>query len=73
MKNCQVILDGFTGFTPLQNKVMRKILKLAETVWVTVTLDEKVPRERLKSPQNLFHMSGLMMERLVKTAAEEGV
>lgn len=73
MKNCQVILDGFTGFTPLQNKVMRKILKLAETVWVTVTLDEKVPRERLKSPQNLFHMSGLMMERLVRTAAEEGV
>ena len=52
---------------------MRKILKLAETVWVTVTLDEKVPRERLKFPQNLFHMSGLMMERLVRTAAEEGV
>ena len=38
-----------------------------------MTLDEKVPRERLKSPQNLFHMSGLMMERLVRTAAEEGV
>lgn len=73
MKNCQVVLDGFTGFTPLQNKVLRKILKLAEKVWVTVTLDEKISREKMKSPQNLFHMSSEMMERLEKTAREENV
>ena len=73
MKDCQVILDGFTGLTPVQNKLMRNILVLAEKVWVTVTLDEKISRERIKSPQNLFHMSGIMMERLAKLAAEERV
>ena len=73
MQNCQVVLDGFTGFTPLQNKVMRNILKLSEKVWVTVTLDEKVAREKLKSPQHLFRMSGIMLEHLTKLAAEERV
>ena len=73
MKNCQVILDGFTGLTPLQNKVMRKILKLSEKVWVTVTLDEKVPREKLKSPQHLFRMSGAMLDHLTRLAVEERV
>lgn len=73
MENCQVVLDGFTGLTPIQNKLMRKILALAEKVWVTVTLDEKATREKIKSPQNLFHMSGMMMERLEKLAYEERV
>ena len=73
MQNCQVVLDGFTGFTPLQNKVMREILKISEKVWVTATLDEKVAREKLKSPQHLFRMSGIMLEHLTKLAAEERI
>lgn len=73
MKNCEVVLDGFTGFTPIQNKLMRKILKLAKRVWVTVTLDETMTREKLKSPQNLFHMSGVMMEKLETLCQEERV
>lgn len=73
MKNCQVILDGFTGFTPVQNKLMRKFLTLSEKVWVTVTLDRKASRQRIKSPQHLFHMSGRMLEKLEKLAMEEKV
>ena len=74
MKNCQVILDGFTGFTPIQNKVMRKILNLSDKVWVTVTLDKKMTGGAwLKSLQNLFHMSGLMMDQLTRLAGEERV
>ncbi len=73
LKNCQVVFDGFTGFTPVQNKLLRKILKLAQKVWVTITADSRVSRERMKSPQNLFHMSGRMMEQLEQLAQEEHV
>ncbi|NCB92636.1 MAG: helicase-exonuclease AddAB subunit AddB [Clostridia bacterium] len=73
MKNCEVVLDGFTGFTPVQNKLMRKILTLSQKVWVTVTLDEKSSKENLKSQQHLFHMSAVMMEKLAGLAAEERV
>ncbi|MBS6194185.1 MAG: helicase-exonuclease AddAB subunit AddB [Clostridiales bacterium] len=73
VKNCEVVLDGFTGFTPIQNKLMRKLLTLSEKVWVTVTLDEKASREKIKSPQHLFRMSGTMLEHLTKLAREEKV
>lgn len=65
-----VVLDGFTGFTPIQKKVLRELLKITETIWVTVTMDEKAQKQ-IKRPQSLFRMSGEMIEELTKIAAEE--
>lgn len=69
----EVVLDGFTGFTPVQNKLIRKLLRLCSRVTVAVTLDPRTDRRRLKSPQHLFRMSGQMMESLVRMAREERV
>lgn len=41
IKDSIVVLDGFTGFTPVQNKVIRKILSYASEVYMTVTIDKK--------------------------------
>ena len=38
LKDSVLVLDGFTGFTPIQLKLMRK-LPLAEETYVTVTMD----------------------------------
>ena len=35
-----VVLDGFTGFTPVQNKVIEALLNCADQVLVTVTIAE---------------------------------
>ena len=43
MRDSWIALDGFTGFTPVQNKLLRELLKLAQQVWVTVTLEERCP------------------------------
>lgn len=73
VKNSYIVLDGFTGLTPIQNKLMRKILKMTEKVWVTVTVDEHVSREKMKSPHHLFHMSGSMIKSLTQLAKEERI
>ncbi len=73
MKHCEIVLDGFTGFTPIQNKLMRKLLTLADKVWVSVTVDEQAMRGKIKSPHQLFYMSGQMIEKLRRTAYEEHV
>ena len=36
-----IVLDGFTGFTPVQNKLMQKLMLYAKKVIVTVTMDER--------------------------------
>ena len=31
IQNCEVVLDSFTGFTPVQDKLIRELLKLTES------------------------------------------
>ena len=38
LKNCVIVLEGFTGFTPSQYELLRKLLQLAKTVYVSVTI-----------------------------------
>lgn len=47
LKDSIVVLDGFTGFTPVQNKLLKELLLVCETVVVTVTTDLKNQRRLL--------------------------
>lgn len=48
-----IVLDGFTGFTPIQYKVIEELLVLSPRIYVTVTLDE---REEPFSPGKVYHL-----------------
>lgn len=67
-----VCFDGFTGFTPIQYKLIRRLLQITDKVMVTVTLD---PREK-QSKSSDYHLFGLSMktiERLKEIATEEKI
>lgn len=72
MKDSVIVFDGFTGFTPVQNKVIERLLDLAKEVVVTVTADGKVLKdgkidENITSRingQDLFAMSAKMIDSL---------
>ncbi|UWP60309.1 helicase-exonuclease AddAB subunit AddB [Ruminococcus gauvreauii] len=68
-----VVLDGFTGFTPVQYQVIRRLLVMCRDVYVTVTLDDKSLPISQKQTQQLFYMSHDMMRRLSRLALEEHV
>ena len=64
LKDSVIVLDGFTGFTPVQNKLLRELLLVCEKVMITVTIDicaKKIP---------LFDMSEKMIDSLTKIAQE---
>lgn len=57
IKNCVIAFDGFTGFTPIQYRVIQELMRLAKRVLITITIDT---RENLYQPdgeQKLFHLS----------------
>ena len=64
LKNSVIVLDGFTGFTPVQNKLLRELLLVCEKVVVTITV------EPTQKKFMLFDMSRKMEESLVKIAKE---
>lgn len=73
IKNSVITLDGFTGFTPVQYEVIRRLLRLAKKVTVTVTVDERENPYTVDGNHTLFYLSRKTIERLSAIAAEESV
>lgn len=70
-----VVFDGFTGFTPIQNRVIQKLMMLAEEVIVTLTMDTNEADVACASvaDQDLFALSKKTILSLTKLAEEVGV
>ncbi|WP_251388905.1 PD-(D/E)XK nuclease family protein [Mediterraneibacter agrestimuris] len=79
LKNSVVVLDGFTGFTPVQNRLLGELLKVCRQVIVTVVIDEREDAFTYRHPYQLFAISKQMVTSLAaiagkcKTAVEEPV
>lgn len=64
-----IVIDGFTGFTPIQYRVIEKLIQLADEVTVAVTTDGKSdPYVTSYGEQELFALSKKTIADLEKTA-----
>lgn len=70
LKNSVVVLDGFTGFTPVQNKLLRELFGVCEKVMITVTMGSKEDPFVYKHPYQLFALSKQMVTSLAAIARE---
>ncbi|MDR0964361.1 MAG: exodeoxyribonuclease V subunit gamma, partial [Clostridium sp.] len=68
-----VVFDGFTGFTPLQERVLYEIMKHAKETIVTLTIGEEDDPYSLGSEQALFYLSKRTVSRLQSIANKAGV
>ena len=57
IRNSEVLVDGFTGFTPVQIGVLGKLFRLCEKVYVTIIMDEREDPYKKAIPHQLFAMS----------------
>ncbi len=64
LKDSIVVLDGFTGFTPVQEKLLAELFTVCEKVVVTMTVDPAHKKDAL------FEMSREMETALIKKAKE---
>lgn len=73
LKESIVVLDGFTGFTPVQNKLLGELLKVCEKVVITVTMDGKENPYVYQHPYQLFALSKKMVTSMVEIAKASSV
>lgn len=66
LKGSVIVLDGYTGFTPIQHTVIRELLKVCERMSVTVTMDVREKLSGRGKPHELFYMS----HRMIRSLAE---
>lgn len=68
-----VAFDGFTGFTPIQIKVIAELMRLCKEVIVTLTLGAEEDPYREDGEQKLFHLTKKTVAQLTGLAGETGV
>ncbi len=73
LKNSTIVLDGFTGFTPVQNRLLRELLMYCRRVMITVLIDERENPYLYRHPFQLFALSKRMAASLSEIAKEAKV
>ena len=73
LNGATVVLDGFTGFTPIQYQLVEHMLKICDEVAVTITADEDIALLEKKSEDELFSMSSEFAIRMNNIAKRAGV
>lgn len=66
LKHSVIFLDGFTGFTPIQYKLITLLLAATEKIYATVTIPAGENTRVLKEQNDLFYMSRDMVAHLCR-------
>ena len=72
LRDAAFVFDGFTGFTPVQMKLLHRCMHVVKDMYVTVTLDVREDPLADRGIQDLFYMSRKMTAALLRAAQEEG-
>lgn len=73
LKNSVVTLDGFTGFTPVQESLIVELLKICSDVYLTVTMDETDKFFANMKGQDLFALSKETVDSLTRLTKEHKI
>ena len=73
LKDSTVVLDGFTGFTPVQNRLLLELMRCCRDVIVTVTMDDREDPYVYTHPYQLFAISRQMVTSLIRIARESSI
>lgn len=63
LKGAVIVFDGFTGFTPIQNEIVRKLLGVSKELIFTITIEKEALNNTI-SPEELFFMSKNYMSQI---------
>ena len=70
LKDSVLVLDEFTGFTPVQVELLRHLMTIVKDIWVTLTIDSKEDFYHSKGMQELFDMPKKTVRVLMDLAME---
>lgn len=71
IKNSVIAIDGFTGFTPIQYRLLGRLLRNSRKVCITVTIDGNEKINVHEGMQNIFFLSKETIAKLIEIADSE--
>lgn len=68
-----LVLDGFTGFTPVQNRLLEQLLGVCEEIRAAVTIPKEENPYLYQGPYQLFSLSKEMTTKLLAICRERRI
>ncbi len=68
LKNAVIAFDEFTGFTPIQNQLMKKLFVISQKIYVTLTIDSREDMYHSRGMHELFDMPKKTVRSLMDMA-----
>ena len=72
VKDSVIVLDGFTGFTPLQQRLLGELLRHCRQMLATVTIDARENPWAYADIHQLFYLSKQTIHTLLEIAKQSG-
>ena len=73
IKKSVIIMDGFTGFTPIQNKIISKLLVNAKDIFAIFTIDKGFYEKQIVKEHELFYLTKKTLKDIKKLARDNGI
>ena len=65
-----IVFDEFTGFTPIQNELLKELFRVAERILIPLTIDRREDFYHSRGSEELFDMSKKTISSLSRMASE---
>ena len=69
VREAVIAFDGFTGFTPVQNALLKELLPMTERILITGTIPSEEPLTEEPREEDLFYMTKRMVRTLKRIAS----
>ena len=73
VRGAVLAFDGFTGFTPVQERVIQELMVLAHTILFAFSTEDGADPYTQVAAEDMFHLSWRSVDRLSRLADEAGV
>lgn len=73
LKGSVIVLDGFTAFNPVQLQLIQGLCRIADQVYLTVTLDTREDPYGFYTKTELFYLSKKMIQSVTEAVTKAGV
>jgi len=73
LRNSIILFDGYTGFTPIQNRIVSNLMKVADEIRFSITLGRGVDPDSRLSESDLFFVSSKMILQINEMAKKGNI
>ena len=73
VKDSVIVMEGFTGFTPIQNRLVEELMRLSSEMIMSLTCGPEADPFGEPKEQDLFYLSKKTVAQMVKMATDQEI